>query len=223
MDLASWFQTPQGKRALKAERRFVARSLVGRVQNLLQIGGPLDHPLFSKALVARRYFLTNTRLVDASVSVMQAEFDALPVRTASLDVVLCAHALETMTNPRELLQEVYRTLKSEGVIVVMGLHRFSLWRLFLRKQTFPQNTQFYSIDRIARKLCQAGFVLERQQTACFRLPSQKKQWLFLEVLGHLLLPFLGGVYMIVAVKRERCVTPLFDNLFPEKMTTSRAE
>lgn len=214
MKLQDWFLTPQGIRALKAEKRLVHRFLMSvRPNDVLQIGGPLNDNLIASAQILRSFFLNTEKQFESHKPYIQAEYDTLPVRSGVMDAVLCVHALERLKAIEPALLDIYRVLKPEGSVVVTGLQRFSIWRLFFRKRSFPSKTHFYSIDHVVHVLTTLGFVVEREQTVCFRLPSQKKRWLFLEMLGQLLLPFMGGVYMIVATKREAGVTPLFESLF----------
>jgi len=223
MDLTSWLSGPTGTYVLNAERLWVHRQLNTVCRNdLLQIGGPSDDSFTAKSRVIRRFFLASVQPFSQKTPSIQALYDALPVRSNSMDVVLSIHALESAGAIESAIADIYRVLKPEGVTMITGFQRFGLWRVwnrFVRQTLFPANTHFYSVDYITRLLEAQGFVVELQQTACFTLPSQEKRSVFLEALGQLLLPYYGAVYMITATKKEPGVTPLFEPLFVKKIST----
>ena len=51
----------------------------------------------------------------------------LPLGDASLDRVIIVHALEASGNPKELLSEIWQTLKPGGRIIVIAPNRRGLW------------------------------------------------------------------------------------------------
>lgn len=220
MDVTQWLSDPSGLRVLDAERLWVRRQLENIYRNdLLQIGGPSDASFTDSSHVIRTFFVESVIESSLQKQIIQAAFDALPVRSSSMDIVLSLHALEQADSLEAAISDIYRVLRPEGIVMMTGFQRFGLWRLWNRfcKQTlFPKDIHFYSVDHITRVLESQGFTVELQQTACFRLPSQKKAWLFIETLGQLLLPYYGAVYMITATKQERGVTPLFEPLFIKK-------
>ncbi|MDP1573982.1 MAG: methyltransferase domain-containing protein [Coxiellaceae bacterium] len=223
MATTDWFSDPSGLRVLDAERLWVERQLATVCRNdFLQIGGPSDDSFIEKSRVMRAFFLAAAPPFSLKTPSIQSRVDALPVRSNTMDIVLSLHTLENVSAIEPAIADIYRVLKPEGVTLITGFQRFGLWRLwdrFLSQALFPKNIHFYSVDYITHILQAQGFVVESQQTACFRLPSQKKGWLFLETLGQLLLPYHGAVYMITATKKELGITPLFEPLFVKKIST----
>ena len=224
MDFANWLSDPSGVHVLHAERVWVLRQLESVCRNdLLQIGGPNDNSFTAKSRAIRAFFLADAPPFSQDKPSIQASFDAMPVRSSSMDVVLSLHALENVSAIEPAIADIYRVLKPEGVTLITGFQRFGLWRLWNRlvsRALFPRNIHFYSVDYITQVLQAQGFVVELRQTACFTLPSHKKRRVFLEALGQLLLPYHGAVYMIAATKKEPGITPLFEPLFsPKKIST----
>ena len=84
------------------------------------------------------------------------EADSLPIETHSVDVVIMPHTLEFEENPHQVLREVDRVLRPEGIILLMGFNPWSFWHLprFLPKvmKKTPWNGQFSFI-------CQLGTVI----------------------------------------------------------------
>jgi len=72
------------------------------------------------------------------------------VRAGAVDTAVSMWALHEMSAPLSVLREVHRVLRPGGEILVVDFPRGSLaQRLW--------NERYYSPDRIARMLCQAGF------------------------------------------------------------------
>jgi SAM-dependent methyltransferase len=158
---------------------------------LLQIGGPIDNKLTAHAQTPRVYFVDVRYHARPSQLIIQAHMDQLPVESASIDIVLIAHALEFSDNPWGVLQEAHRVLKPDGRILVLGFNRWSLWhlwKLFLDNKRFPWNGHFYSTGKIKRELCALDFEVELQQTLCFRPPIDDvkiaENLLFLETISQ---------------------------------------
>lgn len=219
MDFYQWPSSPSGRHILQAETAWITRQLsdVNRNQ-LLQIGCHFEdnfsHSTQNNPFL-RVFYLGEQPRIGLKKPYICAKFDAMPVRSASMDVVLALHALERVKNMNKVVADMHRLLKPEGLLVVTGFQRFGLWRLwhyFFGQKLFPRHTHFYSVDHVVNLLESQGFTVMQQQTACFQLPSFKQKR-FVETIGQLLLPYCGAVYMITAIKKERGVTPLFEPLF----------
>jgi SAM-dependent methyltransferase len=219
MDYLTWFNGLAGQWAIKAEKSFLDQSIRDcRRNDVLQLGAVPSLQWISREQVTRFYLLDPLFLDETIKTNIQSPFDLLPIQSESMDLVFCAHALERVTDTAALLEESYRVLKPEGKMIVVGLHRWSIWRLcnLFRCQKIMPTVAFHSIDKIVLQLQRLGLLVELQKTACFQLPTHKKQSAVLETLGQFLLPSLGAVYMIVASKKEVGVTPLFDRLLARK-------
>lgn len=108
---------------------------------------------------------------DASVGLVRADMAALPLRGASLDVVLCRSALHHMDDEIGVLSEVCRVLKPEGRLILgepaNDFPIFRLARWWVRRR--PSFGKIHTIDRAYTRgqmrelLRKSGLVVTREQ------------------------------------------------------------
>jgi len=127
----------------------------------------------------------------------------LPFPEGLFDRVFLLHALEEADSPRQLLREAWRVLAPEGRIVVAVTNRRSLWSL-VDSEPFGHGrpwTRRQMVDFLNDSLFQVT-----ASTTAVHLPpldwrlitAASKSW---ERAGDLVLPGLGGVVLVEAVKR----------------------
>ena len=214
-DRDAWFQKMPGLLLFSEEKAMLDRVFENRRGNdLLQIGGPDDPRLIENARVFRTFFLDTKKHAHHSKPFIQASIDCLPIQSESMDIVLCTHQLEMAKNPKDILQEVYRILRPNGQLIIVGLNRFSLWQLLSRENN---QMKLHSVAKIKRYLRKTNFDILMHETGCFRPPFKNiemaKSFLFLETLGQFFLPYAGAVYMLVATKNIPGMTPLLVSNF----------
>jgi SAM-dependent methyltransferase len=129
--------------------------------------------------------------------------DELPLPNASIDRVLLLHAIETMTNPLELLNEVWRVLSPGGRIIAVVPNRRGFWAR--RDMTPFGHGQPFSRTQLAQLMRIALFSPEHWAEALHLFPSQRRMLLrsanVVEKLGEKLsLPFYG-VHVVEATKQ----------------------
>ena len=152
---------------------------------------------------------------------LACEFDALPFDSQSLDLVVLPHALELARDPHLALSEVERVLMPEGKVVITGFNPTSLWglrqgaghavqRLGWRREPglfLPKAGEFIAYRRLRDWLRLLSFEVEVGRFGCYRPPLRSAQWLgrfeWMDTVGDRWWPVLGGVYLLVAVKRVR--------------------
>jgi SAM-dependent methyltransferase len=155
------------------------------------------------------------------VASLACEFDALPFDSQSLDLVVLPHALELARDPHLALSEVERVLMPEGKVVITGFNPTSLWglrqgaghavqRLGWRREPglfLPKAGEFIAYRRLRDWLRLLSFEVEAGRFGCYRPPLRSAQWLgrfeWMDAVGDRWWPVLGGVYLLVAVKRVR--------------------
>jgi SAM-dependent methyltransferase len=83
----------------------------------------------------------------------------------SFDVVTLFHVMEHVTNPREVLAEVFRILRPNGAIVLqvpnIDSWQFKLFGAKWYGLDIPRHVIDYSKDAILRLLTNSGFVVQR--------------------------------------------------------------
>jgi len=206
--LERWYQSPAGERLLAMEREHLRESLrlhPGFRAMLLQVGGQLD--LLDDGPQLHRFTLSN--LASPRCAAV-TDFDALPLPSNTIDVVLMHHVLDYCELPHEALNEAARVVTPSGHLVVFGYNPCSWMGLFKWPMRVGSSNQLWhcrmlSLWRVKDWLRLLGFETELVHYGCFAAPLQSRRLLrFLHrgegVLRKSGLPF-GGYYMIVARKQ----------------------
>jgi SAM-dependent methyltransferase len=173
-----------------------------RGNDLLQIGRANDECLIENARVLRSFFVDAELHSHHAMPFIQANADCLPVQTESIDIILLMHTLDVAKNPKAILQEAHRVLRSNGQLIILGFNQWSVSR-FLHHQK-----KGYSAGKIKQYLRALDCDITMHQTLCFWPPS-----LLLETLGQFFLPYAGSIYLLVAQKNILGMTPLVVNNF----------
>ncbi|MEO0954914.1 MAG: methyltransferase domain-containing protein [Pseudomonadota bacterium] len=127
----------------------------------------------------------------------------LPFPEGLFDRVFLLHALEEADSPRQLLREAWRVLAPEGRIVVAVTNRRSMWSL-VDDKPFGHGRP-WTRRQLVRFLNDSLFQVTASTTAVHMPPldwrlitAASKSW---ERAGEIVLPGLGGVVLVEAVKR----------------------
>lgn len=191
--------------------------------HLLQLGGhpamiaPENSPIGYKIYYNSAIFENKKCGCDAMV---QGDFYALPFLADSMDLVVAPHLLEATADLKDVLDEIHRILIPEGHLIVIGFNPYSLVGIadkFKLITAFDGKANFISAGQISNWLNHLGFDIIDSQTLFFRPPIANaailKKTLFMEIIGQMLLPKLGGVYILVAKKRVLTLTPIKHYIF----------
>lgn len=140
---------------------------------------------------------------DRGQSLCLAPEQRLPFPEGLFDRVFLLHALEEADSPRQLLREAWRVLAPEGRIVVAVTNRRSLWSL-VDSEPFGHGRP-WTRRQMVNFLNDSLFQVTASTTAVHLPPldwrlitAASKSW---ERAGDLVLPGLGGVVLVEAVKR----------------------
>lgn len=135
-------------------------------------------------------------------SLCLAPENRLPFAEGMFDRVVLLHALEEADSPRQLLREAWRVMAPEGRIVVIVTNRRSLWSI-VDSKPFGHGRP-WTRRQMVRFLNDGLFQVTASATAVHMPPlnwplitAASKSW---ERAGELVLPGLGGVVMVEAVK-----------------------
>ncbi len=145
---------------------------------------------------------------------LRCDFEALPIASNSLDLVVLPHALELARDPHHTLREVERVLVPEGRVVIAGFNPTSLWGLWqrmghwgVRSATVLPQGEFIAYWRLRDWLRLLDLEVEAGCFGCYRPVVRTEQsWSrlqWMEGAGERWWPVLGAVYFVVAVKRAR--------------------
>jgi SAM-dependent methyltransferase len=144
------------------------------------------------------------------------DFTALPFPEQTLDLVVLPHTLELSHDPHATLREVYRVLRPEGRVIIIGFNPNSLWgwrqrrdqffkRLGGRKIFLSDDIELIGYWRLRDWLRLLDFQIQGGRFGCYRPAVGSQDWLkrlaWMEKAGDRWWPILGSVYMIEAVKQ----------------------
>ncbi|WP_179672432.1 class I SAM-dependent methyltransferase [Duganella sp. 1224] len=214
--LEGWLQTPAGV-YMRAWEQSCLDNLTADIfgYNAVQIGMPqID------ALAASRmpYKLLADRKPRAAQPPLRAvdltlDYTELPFASQSLDLVVLPHVLEFSTDPHQVLREVERVLIPEGQVIICGFNPASLWgaRHVLRRvggtSFLPRTEELISMPRMKDWLKLLNMSASQSHFGCYAPACRTEKWLnryaFMDNAGSRWWPYLGGVYIIQAVKRVK--------------------
>jgi SAM-dependent methyltransferase len=210
-----WLETPLGTTVLALETRILQEELSDVVGfELLQVGRWGDP---GQLCAAARTQHRSCIAPDASgPGAIRAEYDALPVASASVEAVLLPHTLEHAPRPHQLLREVDRILVGEGNVIICAFSPWSPWgaRHHLASGQFPPPAARMLSERRTRDwLSLLGFEIVSARRYLFAPPWTQRMFggrpdSWLERQGPLLAAPLAGAYLLKARKRVHAVTPL---------------
>jgi len=223
--LAHWLQTPAGRYLLAWEQAQLDQAVADIFGfHALQLGLPELDALRANRMPHRWIALDASTVVGSpagAAALLRCDFDALPIDSQSLDLVVLPHTLELARDAHLALREVERVLRPEGRVVVLGFNPSSLWGLrqqlgHLRQRVAPHNERplylpsegdFIGYRRLRDWLRLLSFEVEGGRFGCYRPPFDSAKWLarfgWLERAGDRWWPVFGALYFLVAVKRVR--------------------
>jgi SAM-dependent methyltransferase len=227
--LAHWLQTPAGHYLLDWEQAQLDQAVADIFGfHALQLGLPELDALRANRMPHRWLALDAHAEVPQTpadgtptAALLRCDFDALPLDSQSLDLIVLPHTLELARDAHLALSEVARVLRPEGRVVILGFNPNSLWGLrqrcgHLRKYLAPRSArplylpsegEFIAYRRLRDWLRLLSFEVEGGRFGCYRPPFTSAKWLqrfgWIERTGERWWPVLGAVYSLVAVKRVR--------------------
>ncbi len=218
VELRHWFETPIGTVYRQAESALLSQKLSENFRSeVLQLDFIGWEDEFHQAMRFAHYTILDSSLVGKTKYTRVAgAAEDLPIDTHSIDIVIMPHTLEFEENPHQVLREVNRVLKPEGIILLMGFNPWAFWhlpRFFPKaKGKTPWNGRFISRYRVLDWLKLLNFDIEVSKGCCLfpllkREQKQKKQSYLQKVVA--LIPFIPAAYFIMAVKRVSGGTSVF--------------
>ncbi|KXJ47338.1 MAG: class I SAM-dependent methyltransferase [Cycloclasticus sp.] len=218
VELRHWFNTPIGQAFRQAESALLSQKLSENFRaEVLQLDFIGWEEEFHEAMRFAHYTILDHDTTDLTkYTRVVAEADSLPIDTHSVDIVIMPHTLEFDENPHQVLREVNRVLKPEGIVLLMGFNPWAFWHLprFLptAKRKTPWNGRFISRYRVLDWLKLLNFEIEVSQGCCL-FPLFKKDKpiklpkTFRKVLACI--PFVPAAYFVMGVKRVSGGTSVF--------------
>lgn len=218
MELRHWFNTPIGEVYRHAESQLLSQKLSENFRSeVLQLDFIGWEDEFHEAMRFAHYtILDNQTSGEKKYTRVVGQADNIPIDTHSVDIVILPHTLEFEDNPHQVLREVNRILKPEGIVLLMGFNPWAFWHLprFLpkAKRNTPWNGRYISRYRVVDWLKLLNFDIEASQGCClFPLVKNKKdtnkQTIFEKIAAWI--PFVPAAYFVMGVKRVSGGTSVF--------------
>ncbi len=216
--LQDWFGGEQGTTLLAVEHDRIGRRLCTLFgYHILQVGGMDGVDFLAENKISHKMIASladNETL--PSFAGLRCDAGKLPFATDSIDVVVLPHVLEFDEQPHQVLRESERVLIGDGHLVILGFNPWSLWGV-LRwllgwRQLVPWCGHSIRLARLKDWLTLLDFEIVSAESFYFRPPLcstkclNRYQWM--EYLGGRFWRWFGGVYLLVAKKCVRPLTPI---------------
>jgi ubiquinone/menaquinone biosynthesis C-methylase UbiE len=214
----SWFNSVSGSHLLDIEKKVIVKALE---EKFGYFAVQLDFSEFD--------FLSTSRITlrlsnEGKFENIKFLNDALPFDKDSIDLILCPHTLEKVSDYRSFLEGCYRAIIPNGYLVIMSFNPYSfagLRSVLGFENVFPWNTNFVSLNRCQLMLKEVGFSIDEAKLFNYQPLFNDQKVSFIssfESVGDRWLPFFGNIYCIVAKKDVPGMTPLK----PKWKTTKKA-
>jgi SAM-dependent methyltransferase len=204
-----WFKSPLGQYLLTLEYEYINPVVIDTFGFYAIQMGNYDIDFLDHSRIQNKFSLNSNH------AHLIASNEDLPFDEASVDLLIAPHILEQMTEPYQLLKEIYRVLMPEGRLIITGFNPASLWgvkRLLSFDIDYPWNTKFISLGKIKEWLPIVGLEMVEGKMGCYVPPIQQLSWLkkmqAIEKIGDRWWPMLGGFYFLVIQKRVHGMTPI---------------
>ena len=101
----------------------------------------------------------------------------LPFREESISIVFLIVTICFVEEPIKILEEAYRVLKSNGMLVVGIVPRNSVWgRYYLRRKetghAFYSHAKFYTYSEVISMLHESGFIIRKTLSTLLQSPGK---------------------------------------------------
>ncbi len=217
INLQSWLETPPGQALLSWEQAQLDAAVADVFgYHALQLGMPQMNALQANRMPHQWRSDRDLPTAESPALQLHCDFEALPFREASLDLVVMPHALEHSLDPHASLREAARVLVAEGRVVICGFNPTSLWGWKQQRERFyqrfgvgqlylPDSGEFLGYWRLRDWLKLLGFEVESSNFGLWQPAVRSQAWLsrmdWMNTLGKHYWPILGAAYCVVAVKR----------------------
>jgi SAM-dependent methyltransferase len=226
VDLREFYLSPTGRvvrRILRARLRHIWPNCRGERILALGYGTPLLRPLLTEtesviALMPSAQGVAYWPREGPNISCL-ADINHLPLPDGSIDRAILIHALECAAEPRAMLGEVWRILKSNGRMLLIVPNRRGFWA---HSDRTPFGTgRPYSAFQIREALRDQGFLTDRIWHTLYMPPAPSRPMLSMadafEKFGPKLFPGFGGLLMMEAGKQLYAPSLTRSTAFPHRL------
>jgi SAM-dependent methyltransferase len=136
------------------------------------------------------------------------EAHLMPLQADSVDTLVLPHSLELSANPHAVIREAHRVLAPEGHLVISGFNPWSLAgvaKAASRRKMMPWSPAWVSAGRVQDWMALLGFEMVNARHEWLRRVSG---WFVGASESWHPIPFVSGVYVLVARKKILWVRPI---------------
>lgn len=158
-DFYQWLRSPQGRVLVSNETLFLKQTItLDYTQNILQLGClGLENKFIDSDVYASFMAVDTPQWGCQEYTNIHSNAVNLPIRTHSIDLAILPHLLEFEANQQQVLNELKRTLKPEGVLIILG---FNPWSIFSIIHSLQDKTRFISRKKLLYWLRMLNFEAE---------------------------------------------------------------
>ncbi len=199
-----WLMQPSGQQLLQLQLPIVQHYLDQFCQTSARQQLLIYHGHHHLQLECNHKHIIRLGATDSmGTDVVAAPF-ALPFAEQSIDTIILPYMLELTDKISDVMQECYRVLRPQGVIIICGLNANSILR-WQNRTVSPFNAlKFNNVGDLQRELFLEGYDLLQYDKFSFTGLLSSKPWL--ETMGQFLWPYLANAYVLAMHKRIETLT-----------------
>ncbi|MEQ1637071.1 MAG: methyltransferase domain-containing protein [Methylococcales bacterium] len=210
--LFAWYQTPRGRLLQELEAKYLQHAIqVSCKQTIVQIGGLNWENEFIDCTLYEKFIIIDYKGMGCPEALkIQAKAFALPIQTASVDLVILPHLLEFDAQRFQTIREVERILKPEGELIIVNFNPWNLWLRYQfvldKKWSNTWHAHFISRNRVIDWLKLLNFEIK----LCSEFNINQIDQLDAPTINFKTSrnPLLGMAYAVKAIKRRYNLIPL---------------
>ncbi|QBZ82949.1 class I SAM-dependent methyltransferase [Hydrogenovibrio crunogenus] len=217
--LYRFFRSPKGHSLLQQEKVIIDQALEQVFGlYLVQLGIVSSDDLLANSRANCKVMIDTHWHRFHGARFVAADFDYLPLKSDSVDVVVLPHTLEAVTDPYHILRQVDDVLIAEGNVLITGFNPAGcriMRNLFGEHRRYFKKANLVRAHRIIDWLSVLGYDIEMvsytSPSCLMKSDSSEKRWKWVEAFERLLEKMglnFGNTYCILAKKRVSSPTPV---------------
>ena len=207
--LNQWFSTPLGERVIPYIKHQLDDLLARHPgELLLQLGIKEQGNWLEKSPIKHRYIVSP--LLGSPTKQVYSHLGALPFPNESVDVIFVPFIVEMLKESNDLLEEIHRVLKGNGIAIFCDINPYSAWYFtYIFNHNYHHCISTYQLKNLLK---QHALFIKETRLFYYSPPLALKPSVerFFEFIGETIIPLPGGFYCMVAQKHKPIkVKPLF--------------
>lgn len=155
-----------------------------------------------------------------------SDYESLPLPNQFVDVVVAWHVFDTHPDPRALFREVYRVLRRDGILVILGAHRprIAAATISRSEQYHAPKGGLHTVSALKLAAYDVGLQIDRiSYFAGVRYHAGQSFRQNLDQFVCRVLPCLALGYCLVLKKQMIGLTPLKETWTKEKVALNKRQ